>query len=521
LEGNKIFWGQNFLKGSIKPLVCGVKLVSDKMLLMKWLYPQNNNSFGSNRNESKDVNRKHGKFQMEQESFYLLAFVSWLHNFDDLSHWEFRAGNKGIFAVIGFMFLFAQNLVLFDLAYEENLADYKCRGPSARLSVVVCAALVMLIVCLKMLSEERRNLCQRLVLIRHSTENSYYYAVYHIIFGEKRLRALKLLCMCIFQSFREYGVITFVYVAAIEQLMLFDTILDYIINSVVVLLIAELDELVFNCIQKAEVSENFDRKRQSFDEKFVDDEDHEKISVKSRSSHGSEELEEALAGAQTIRPFSNHEQSAVESALESAERGHVHAVAGGISHAASPHEEAKHPLLYKSEDGTISAMMHTHGRINSEDIEDSRRPSLLYNNYHSSIGPANVREMIALSLSHVEYDCYLWYDYFIIRLNYIVMLLPLLNGKITGNNCSERSVYRVSEIAMFGLFTIRVLLNVYIDVKLQLARGKWRRTISEYPGAWAPLAFWSLVEHSVPCAAYMALMYFVFVKEFKPESTSG
>jgi hypothetical protein len=37
-------------------------------------------------------------------------------------------------------------------------------------------------------------------------------------------------------------------VASIEQLMLFDTILDYIVNSVVVLVIAELDELAFQCL---------------------------------------------------------------------------------------------------------------------------------------------------------------------------------------------------------------------------------------------------------------------------------
>lgn len=474
------------------------------MLLTKWLYPQREED--KSPHEAKDAHRKHGKFVMEQESFYLLSFVSWLHNFDDLSHWEFRAGNKGIFAVISFAFLLCQTLVLFDLAYEENLANYKCQGESARLSVVVCGALVTLIVCLKMLSEERKNLCQRLVLIRHATENSYYYSLYHLIFGEKRLRALKLLMMCIFQSFREYGVITFVYVAAIEQLMLFETILDYIINSVVVLLIAELDELVFLCIQKSEVSENFDRKRQSFDEKFLDDENHERVSLRS-NSHGSEGSAGA-GGAQTIKPFSGHD---IESIVETT------GASSALPVITSAHtSDATQPLLYKSEDGTVSTMMHAHRRINSEDIEDSRRPSLLYNGYHSSSGPANVKEMIALSLSHVEYDCYLVYDYFIIRLNVVTMLLPLLNGKITGRNCSEHSLYRVSEIAMFGLFAIRILLNVYVDLKLQFGRGKWKKTIEEFPGAWVPLALWSMMEHLIPCICYVALMYFVFVEKLKP-----
>jgi hypothetical protein len=315
--------------------------------------------------------------------------------------------------------------------------------------------------------------------------------------------------MCIFQSFREYGVITFVYVAAIEQLMLFETILDYIINSVVVLLIAELDELVFLCIQKSEISENFDRKRQSFDEKFLDDENHEKASARSHS-RGSEGSGGGVGGAQTIKPFSSHD---IESIVESA--GNEVAVVTNV-HAAHT-SEATQPLLYKSEDGTVSTMMHAQRRINSEDIEDSRRPTLLYNSYHNSAGPANVKEMIALSLSHVEYDCYLVYDYFIVRLNFITMLLPLVHGKITGKNCSEHSVYRVSEIAMFGLFTIRILLNVYVDLKLQFARGKWKRTIAEYPGAWVPLALWSVIEHLVPCVCYVALMYFVFVEKLKPE----
>ena len=66
--------------------------------------------------------------------------------------------------------------------------------------------------------------------------------------------------------------------------------------------------------------------------------------------------------------------------------------------------------------------------------------------------------------SSSEYDAYLAYDYLIIRLNCIMMLLPLLNGKITGNNCSENSVYRVSELAMFGLFAIRVFLNIGFDI---------------------------------------------------------
>ena len=61
--------------------------------------------------------REHGsgKFEMEQESFHLLSFVSWLHNFQDMSHWEFRSGNQGVFAAVSLVLLCCQTLVLFDL----------------------------------------------------------------------------------------------------------------------------------------------------------------------------------------------------------------------------------------------------------------------------------------------------------------------------------------------------------------------------------------------------------------------
>ncbi len=55
------------------------------------------------------------KILLKQESFYLLGFVSWLHHFDDLSHWEFRSGNNGFFAVASIVFLIAQMIILFDL----------------------------------------------------------------------------------------------------------------------------------------------------------------------------------------------------------------------------------------------------------------------------------------------------------------------------------------------------------------------------------------------------------------------
>ena len=324
------------------------------------------------------------------------------------------------------------------IAYEEDKADYKCKGESSRFIVIVCALLVTLIVCLKMLSEERRAICQRIVLIRHATENSYYYSIYHVIFGEKRLRALKLLLLCVFQSFREYGVLTFVYVAAVEQIMLFDTILDYVINSVIVLVIAELDELVFKSIVRIELEEHDPAHKQSFD---VTEEEAEK-----------------------------HE------------------------------EQDRHSL--------IPAFLP------SVDIEASIRPSVFQHRHHDS--PENIKEMISLSLNPTEYEVYTIFDYFIVRLNFVMMLLPLLNGKITGHNCSENSLFRVSEIAMCGLFCIRILLNIFIDVKLQVNRGKWQNWTDKSYFSLTPLVLWSLLEHSIPCVAYVALMYYVLVRELKP-----
>jgi hypothetical protein len=56
-----------------------------------------------------------------------------------------------------------------------------------------------------------------------------------------------------------------------------------------------------------------------------------------------------------------------------------------------------------------------------------------------------------LSLSR---SVYLFYDYYILRLHYLAVVLPQLNGELTGRTCSEQSVYRVSEIGMFALFLI-------------------------------------------------------------------
>ena len=61
---------------------------------------------------------------------------------------------------------------------------------------------------------------------------------------------MRLLLLSLFYHLRGFAVLTFVYVASIEQLMLFETVLSYVINSVVVLVLAELDELLFRVFSR-------------------------------------------------------------------------------------------------------------------------------------------------------------------------------------------------------------------------------------------------------------------------------
>jgi hypothetical protein len=441
--------------------------------------------------QQEDASDEPLKYNMEQESFFLLSFVSWLHNFDDVSHWEFRSGNNGVFAIASFIFLAAQVLVLFDLAYEEDLASYQCQGHSALLTVLISGILVTFIVCLKMMAEERRSIAQRLVLIRHATENSYYYSIYHLIFGAKRWRAFKLLCMCLFQSFREYGVITFVYVAAIEQLMLFDTIIDYIINSVVVLLIVELDELVFICIQKAELEAAHRtvaagrQPRASFDDQFTD--------AESESGGGPGSVPYIPVAAEPLLPHPTKQEEILAAGRHSEDL-----------------ENSSRPSLLTAPSGGGAHSQRQRRTVSQGQVEGTHRDL-----HQGHDGPSDIKEMIAISFNQSEYEAYKVYDYWSLRLNYLVMILPLTNGKITGHNCSEKSLYRVSEIAMFGLFLIKIVLNVCVDLQLQLGRGKWKNEVRANSLSLLPLVCWSLLEHGVPCVAYLALMYNVFVVQLK------
>src|SRR5690606_17579111 len=125
----------------------------------------------------------------------------------------------------------------------------------------------------------------------------------------------------------------------------------------------------------------------------------------------------------------------------------------------SRHHNTIEQYLLKTEEGLQSQSRMARNSAGDHNINSSmmvRDSQILY--HHS---PANIHEMVTLRLTRREYDAYLTFDYFMVRLNFIAMLLPLLNAKITGANCGRDSLYRVSELGMFALMTSRVLLNVY------------------------------------------------------------
>jgi hypothetical protein len=91
------------------------------------------------------------------------------------------------------------------------------------------------------------------------------------------------------------------------------------------------------------------------------------------------------------------------------------------------------------------------------------------------------------------------------------MVLPLVHAKISGVHCGEGSRFRVSEIVMFTLLSSRVALNVYVDILLVNFARKRSSPFSMFRHV-----IWSLLEHSLPCVGYLAIMYMVFVRQLKP-----
>jgi len=375
--------------------------------------------------------------------------MSWLHGTTiDQSKWSLRVGKAGYFALFSAMFLFGQLLTLFDLAYEEDLAAYKCKGESARLSVATCSVLVTLIVAIKMQQEERRAFSLRLVLIRHSTVYSIWTIVEGLSSGRNVFYWLKILYLYIFRNFREFGVIVFVYVGAMEQTMLFESILQYIINATVVLLVAELDELLFISLAKSDLTPN-DREGSeigggSRDNSMTDGRDRETL------------IEEGV--------------------------NELGAAGGGNGHSS-----------------TISSPVYD-------------RSNTLTSRHHEERVHHVISDFTQLHLSPKEQEAFNCWDFYIVRFNFLSMIVPLMHGKLTGLGCSKNSFIRVSEIGMLCLIISRVLLNVQVDMLID------RRFTISLNGL--RKVVWSTLEHGVPAYLYLLLMYLVFVERLKTTASS-
>lgn len=181
----------------------------------------------------------------ELKSFYLESFANWVDS-------PCFATALGV--AISWSFVVGTTIVLFSLSYQEDLAAYKCEGPSAKLEVAICAMLVTVIIAMKMQTEERRLGAMRLVLKRYSGDStpSVFSFALHEMFkgGEQTAAACRLIFMTLFNQLRGFSAVTFIYVASVEQLMLFDTELQYIINSVIVLVLSEVDELLHECFAR-------------------------------------------------------------------------------------------------------------------------------------------------------------------------------------------------------------------------------------------------------------------------------
>ena len=203
-----------------------------------------------------------GGESVEERSFYLHSHLLMLSGSSSSS--ALGATQVALQVLVSWLFLGAQTITLFDLSYEEDMQSYKCLGNSTKPAVVICMVLVVAVICMKMVEEEKKCLALRLLLVRHASHASLYTCLARILccgdggadaegYGGSWLVAPRLLLLSLFYHLRVYGVLTFVYVASIEQLMLFDTELQYIINSVIVLVLAEVDGLCFECLRASPI----------------------------------------------------------------------------------------------------------------------------------------------------------------------------------------------------------------------------------------------------------------------------
>jgi hypothetical protein len=271
-------------------------------------------------------------------------------------------------------------------------------------------------------------------LIRHSTAYSFYAIVQGLLSLQNVGYWLKILYLYVFRNFRDYGVIVFVYVGAIEQTMLFESILQYIINATVVLLVAELDELLFISLAKSDITSQ----------------------IESEGGGGSRRASVADS------PFDR------DTAIE----------------------EGSNPL----------GRNDTYERTNT---------------YSSRANRVNhtISDFTQLKLSPKEQEAFDYWDFGIVRANFLSMIVPLMAGKLTGKGCSENSFIRVSEWSMLCLILSRVLLNVKVDMLVD------RKFSYSLKGMTKML--WSLLEHGIPAYLYLVLMYAVFVVRLKPPTNEN
>jgi hypothetical protein len=151
-----------------------------------------------------------------------------------------------------------------------------------------------------------------------------------------------------------------------EQTMLFDSCLAYIINSVVVLIIADADELMFSGLSQ-------------------------KLSIESRLG------KHKYKGFESINTFETNDNT-------------------GDNDNFGDEED----VSWRFDDSTVT----------------------------SEVEVKTIHEYVDLYLTQLEKEAFEIYDYYLVRLNFFSIILPLCHGKLTGFNCSENSFIRVSEIGI-------------------------------------------------------------------------
>ena len=238
--------------------------------------------------------------------------------------------------------------------------------------------------------------------------------------------------------------------------MLFDSILQYIINCTVVLLVAELDELLFISLAKSDLTPN-DSDENGHGDGMSDDRE---------GGHG--------------HGYGHRDRDRDRDTLIEEGRNEL-----GTETIISPPSSSSSPLLFPVYD----------------------RSNTLTSRHHEDRVHHMINDFTQLHLSPKEQEAFNCWDFYIVRFNFLSMIIPLMHGKLTGFGCSENSFIRVSEIGMLCLMISRVLINVQVDMLIDK-----RFTVT---ASGLRKVVWSSLEHGVPAYLYLLLMYMVFVQRLK------